>query len=138
MSIDDSIRQAMQAGKFDDLSGKGKPLRLDDDAHVDPEWRLAYHVLKENGFSLPWIELRREIEVEIDTARAGLRLAWERKRVNPAADIEWQRARQEFSRQVERINRRIRDHNLQVPTLQVQMKTVNLENEIADLQAPNR
>ena len=55
-SIEEIIRQAMQEGKFDDLPGKGKPLNLDQNPHQDPDWRVAHHLLKSAGFSLPWIE----------------------------------------------------------------------------------
>lgn len=55
------IQEAMRAGEFDDLPGKGAPLRLDDDAHVPPELRMAYRVLKNAGCLPPEIELRREI-----------------------------------------------------------------------------
>ena len=47
--------------------GKGKPLRLEDDSLEDPEWRMAYHMLREGGFSLPWIELRQEIVTTLET-----------------------------------------------------------------------
>jgi hypothetical protein len=39
------ILDAIQAGIFDDLPGKGRPLDLDDDSHVPPELRIAYRVL---------------------------------------------------------------------------------------------
>jgi DnaJ homolog subfamily C member 28 len=75
--IDDAIEKAMREGKFDDLPGKGKPLSLDENPHEDPDWRLAHHVLKNGGFSLPWIETRKEIEDETGRARQALRRAWE-------------------------------------------------------------
>ncbi len=59
-NIEDHIRRAIEEGKFDDLPGKGKPLKLEDDPFVDPEWRLAHHMLRCSGFSLPWIERRQE------------------------------------------------------------------------------
>ena len=55
-NIDEHIRKAQQEGKFDDLPGKGKPLKLEDDPHADPAWQLAFRMLKEAGYSLPWIE----------------------------------------------------------------------------------
>lgn len=75
LSIDEIIRQAMEEGKFDDLPGKGKPLNLDQDPHEDPDWRVAHHMLKSAGFSLPWIERLKEIQVEIDQARQVLEQA---------------------------------------------------------------
>lgn len=138
--IENSIEQAMREGKFDHLPGKGKPLKLEDHPHEDPEWRLAHHVLKNSGFTLPWIEARREIEAEIEAARQALRRAWEwrketssRQQPNPASEAEWQRACRDFSEQIERINRRILDYNLQAPTMGLQLRKLNLERELRSL-----
>ena len=138
--IENSIEQAMREGKFDHLPGKGKPLKLEDHPHEDPEWRLAHHVLKNSGFTLPWIEARREIEAEIEAARQALRRAWEWhketsscQQPNPASEAEWQRARQRFSEQVDGINRRILDYNLQAPTMGLQLRKLNLERELRSL-----
>src|SRR5512133_1234249 len=101
--IEDAIEKAMQEGKFNDLPGKGKPLSLDDNPHEDPAWRLANHVLKTSGFSLPWIEARKEIEAEIEQARQALQRArsWHltqaaRRRNDPEVEAEWQRAVRAF------------------------------------------
>jgi len=74
-SIDEIIRQAMKEGKFDDLPGKGKPLNLDQNPHQDPEWRVAHHLLKSGGFSLPWIERLGEIDEELGGARSSLAIS---------------------------------------------------------------
>lgn len=55
------IREALERGELDDLPGAGRPLNLDDDAHVPPELRAAYRLLKNAGFLPPEVELRREI-----------------------------------------------------------------------------
>ena len=59
-AIDKQIREAEERGDFDNLPGRGKPLRLES---WDDEWALAYHVLKQAGETLPWISLGRDIEV---------------------------------------------------------------------------
>ena len=69
-NAEEQIRRAIEEGKFDNLPGKGKPLHLDQNPFEDPDWRLANHVLKTSGFSLPWIEKRNEIEALIQTARS--------------------------------------------------------------------
>src|SRR5574341_670165 len=74
---EEQIRRAMEEGKFDNLPGKGKPLRLEDNPLEDPEWRLAHHVLRSSGYTLPWIETRRELESEIQAARAALGRTWQ-------------------------------------------------------------
>lgn len=58
---EDRIRTAQEEGVFDNLPGKGKPLKLDDDSSVPEDLRLAFKILK-NANCLPVeLELRKEI-----------------------------------------------------------------------------
>ena len=70
--IEDRIRRAQEEGLFDNLSGKGKPFRLDQNPHEDPDWSLAYHMLRSSGYTLPWIEELREIESELGKVREAI------------------------------------------------------------------
>ena len=64
----------MQAGEFDHLKGKGQPLRLEpDNPHQAEGEALAHHLLQQNGFSLPWIEMSREIDADLLALHAWLR-----------------------------------------------------------------
>lgn len=135
--IEDHIQRAMQEGKFEDLPGKGKPLRLDGNPLEDPEWRLAFHMLRGGGFTLPWIETRQEIEAGIEAARATLKQAWEWREEALAGDLptsaredEWKRALEAFREQVERLNQCIADYNLQAPNEHFQRSKLNLKREI--------
>lgn len=139
--IEEQLRRAIEEGKFSNLAGKGKPLHLEDDPHTDPEWRLAYHLLRENGFSLPWLELRREIEAGLQQARHDLTLAWERVQnrtripdSSGSIENEWQHQVEWFNTQVQKLNRRIFDYNLQVPADRFQMRKINPESEINYIQ----
>jgi hypothetical protein len=55
------IIEAMERGDFDDLPGKGKPLKLEDDSWVPEDLRAAYRVLKNAGCLPPEMELKKEI-----------------------------------------------------------------------------
>ena len=55
------ILEAIEAGLFDNLPGKGRPLQLEDDRHIPPELRLVYKILKNADCLPPELELRREI-----------------------------------------------------------------------------
>ncbi|MGD0401337.1 MAG: DnaJ family domain-containing protein [Syntrophobacteraceae bacterium] len=55
------IREAIDNGEFDDLPGKGKPLRLEDDRHLPQDIRLAHKILKNADCLPPELELRKEI-----------------------------------------------------------------------------
>lgn len=142
-NIDDHIRRAMEAGEFDNLPGKGKPLHLDDNPFEDPEWRMAHHVIRTGGFSLPWIETRREILETFETARQALRRAWEWRQkalqdpqARPLVQGEWERAVQVFRRQVEEINQRIFSYNLETPSDRFQLARVNFERQLELTTAP--
>lgn len=139
-SIDEHIRRAMEEGKFDNLPGKGKPLKLDDDSLEDPEWRVAYRMLRNSGFTLPWIETRQEIETELESARQALRRAWEwrqsgQARKRPAGEVqaEWDRAVENFRSQVAAINKKIFNYNLETPSSQFQRGQVDAARELAAL-----
>ena len=59
--VKDRIQKAQEEGVFDNLPGKGKPLKLDDDGAVPEDLRLTFKVLK-NAHCLPVeMELRKEI-----------------------------------------------------------------------------
>ncbi|MGO9014828.1 MAG: DnaJ family domain-containing protein [Dissulfurispiraceae bacterium] len=55
------IKDAIDNGEFDNLSGSGKPLSLEDESWIPEDLRLAYRILKNNGFLPPELELRNEI-----------------------------------------------------------------------------
>ncbi len=56
----------MKNGEFDNLPGKGKPLKLEDLSNIPEELRLAYKVLKNAGFLPPEVELLKEIKTVED------------------------------------------------------------------------
>ena len=138
-SIDEQIRQAIQRGEFDNLAGKGKPLDLNENPYEDPGWRLAYRLLKENGYTLPWIETRRNIELDFERALKSLQQSWDwrknavGRRGLVHAEREWQQALQTFREEISKLNRRIRDYNLEIPSNQFQRRSINIEQEIAKI-----
>jgi DnaJ family protein C protein 28 len=137
-NVEEQLRKAMEEGKFDDLPGKGKPLRLDEiNPHADSDWELAYHIIKEGGFTLPWIETIREIEKEIEAARQELQRAWNWRQAaltasHPGADVtaEWERAQVVFKDKLEILKKRIRDYNLEVPNMRFQRPLLSYQKEI--------
>src|SRR5438105_12648242 len=60
---DRKIREAQEEGAFDNLPGKGKPLKLDFDPNVPPELRAAYRLMKEAQILPDWIQLDKEVRV---------------------------------------------------------------------------
>jgi len=68
--VEERIRRAFESGEFDDLTGAGEPLPLEDDSHVPEELRLAFKILKNADCLPPEIELRKEIEKAEDLLAA--------------------------------------------------------------------
>ena len=56
---EEKIRDAIEAGAFDNLPGAGKPLALDDDRLVPEDLRVAYRILKNAGLVPREIEARK-------------------------------------------------------------------------------
>ncbi len=135
-SIEEQIRQAMEEGKFDDLPGKGRPLRLEDNPFEDPEWRMAYQVLHNSGYTLPWMESRREILKDLEAGRAALGRthAWYRAYLPgvepPYARAEWERAVKVFQEKVAAFNQRILSYNLSVPNDRFQLPLLQIDQEL--------
>jgi DnaJ homolog subfamily C member 28 len=75
--VEEILNEARARGDFDNLPGKGKPLRLDDDSAAGDK-ALAYRLLKNNNAVPPEIERGREIDAEL--ARAEDLLATLRRR----------------------------------------------------------
>jgi hypothetical protein len=59
--IERKIKEAQEKGEFDNLPGKGEPLKLDDDSSVPEDLRLAYKILKNADCLPPELELKKEI-----------------------------------------------------------------------------
>jgi Domain of unknown function (DUF1992) len=55
------ILEAQRNGEFDNLPGKGKPLRLEDLSWVPEDLRMAYHLLKNAHVLPPEAELLKDI-----------------------------------------------------------------------------
>lgn len=140
--IDQIIQEAMREGAFDNLPGKGKPLNLEENPHLDREWQLAYHLLKQNGFAPDFIEKRQSIEMELAAARSALARSWawraqalEAGEDAARVDGEWSKSRDQFEEQVAVLNKQIKDYNLSIPTSQLYRKIIDLKEEIGVLTA---
>lgn len=55
------IEQAIRRGELSNLRGSGKPLKLENDAHVPAAQRMAYRILKNSGYVPEEVLLRRNI-----------------------------------------------------------------------------
>src|SRR3954471_18676493 len=100
--IDQKIRQAIEQGEFDNLSGHGQPIDLSENPFEDPDWRTAHRLLRNAGFAPSWIEERKDIDNELAVARSELeraKLILTNAQGTPhatAAAARWQKAQAQF------------------------------------------
>ena len=124
--VEEKIREAMEEGAFDNLEGKGRPLDLTENPFEDPSMRMAHRLLRNNGFTLPWIEESRDIVSSIETARESLALAVRMS----SSDASLARAVEAFRARARELNRRITSFNVSAPASSVQLRTLDAELEI--------
>lgn len=124
--IDKQIREAQEAGAFDDLPHQGERLPLVDDSAAG-DWALAYRMLKGSNFAPPWIETDKDVrallaEREVILARATRSSVLGRKRDET-----------ELRRVVAAANDAIFRLNLEAPTPRQQRRPLDLDAELAAL-----
>ena len=151
MSIDVSkqIEEAMERGEFKNLPGKGKPLKLDTHPFLSPQARMANRLLKENGFTPRWIELKKEIEQEkAQLERLLINLKARRERLATlitqypqrheavGRSFEYERARgiAQYREKLENLNQKIQRVNLLMPTRNRQYALINKEAALTRFQ----
>lgn len=138
--IDQKIREAMERGEFDNLTGKGEPIDLSENPYEDPDWRTAHRMLRNAGFAPSWIEERKDIDAELAVARSNLARVWmirqnaRNTEHESSAGMRWQNALQTFREKVVELNRRINLWNLKAPAVAFQRARIDVEAEIKGIQ----
>ena len=129
--VDRQIREAMEAGKFDDLPYRGEHLPAADDTYAG-EWALAFHVLKNAGVAPPWIEADKEVRALL--ARRDVLV----DRAGRSSIPGRQRDRAELERVVAEANAAIARVNAEAPTDAQHRRPLRLADELARYDAAAR
>ena len=58
---EEEVKRAEREGVFNDLEGKGKPLKLDDLSSVPEDLRSGYILLKNSGYLPEELEIKKEM-----------------------------------------------------------------------------
>ncbi len=124
--IDKQIREAQEAGAFDDLPYQGERIPLVDDSAAG-DWALAYRMLKGSNFAPPWIETDKEVRDLL--ARRDAVLA----RAPRASAIGRGRDRAELTTIVKATNDAIFRLNHEAPTERQHRRLLDLDRELAAL-----
>jgi hypothetical protein len=128
--IDEQIRDAISAGKFSNLPGEGKPLKLDDEGTPN-EWRMAYKILKDNDLAPDWIMDGKELEASREQMLTALRRAAKSYRQGGLqADAAWGYARRTFVEAAVVYNRKVLSYNLKVPAGVTHRAPLDINREV--------
>ena len=132
------IQEAMEAGEFENLPGRGQPLDLDYDPSVPVHLRVVNRILK-NARALPeWIQLEKDIERETGllttTRERTLRaLRYAKNDASRVRIVERQRA--DHRERISLVNTLILKYNMIAPQMARRaFSPVNLKHEMEALE----
>jgi hypothetical protein len=120
--VERQIREAMEAGAFEDLPHQGQRLPIEDDSAAG-EFAMAHRMLKNAGAAPPWIESDKEArrllaEIERSLARAPRVSVLSRDRV-----------RRDHASLVAAANRAIERVNAEAPTDRQHRRPLDVTDE---------
>lgn len=107
--VERQIREAMEAGAFEDLPHEGKRLPIEDDSAAG-DWAMAHRMLRNAGMAPPWIESDKEVRKLLAELDALIERA---PRTSPMSRA---RERTNHARLVDAANRAIARVNAEAPT----------------------
>ncbi|CAM8910424.1 unnamed protein product [Rhodiola kirilowii] len=111
--VERRIWQSMLEGDFENLPGKGKPLDLSSNPHVDPAEDTLYRILSRNKCAPEWVELNKEIRSKVAEWRFSLKKEWVHKCEGNYS--KWDQRSEELKLQMRGINDMVFRYNLIVP-----------------------
>lgn len=136
--IERIIDEAAEKGAFDNLPGKGKPLKLNKNPYAADQ-QLAYELLQNNDYTLPWIARRNEILDKMAKLRESLASEWEWTRqrwqqagslANDVQQVEWTDRLRDYATQIVALNQEIAKANLSIPLAQLELLKMTLDDEL--------
>lgn len=133
-AVEEQIEEAMQRGEFDNLRGKGKPLDLG--ADLSNKTAMRAKIRSDAGFSAPWEDVAREIEVATRRAESAARRAYEfylaglkSKKADPVKiEADFVLARRGVDEHIAQVNSLILKYNLLIPSLLPHLHRVRLQS----------
>ena len=136
--VENKIREAQESGEFDRLPKKGA-LDYSDEQGIPEDMRMAWRLLKGQGFAPDWIEQDKALRNKLDQARQAVARSWlwyqAKLSQSPIADErrwlddEWRRARERFVAAIADLNKELFNYNLRVPSIQLQRLPLRLSEE---------
>ena len=125
--VERQIREAMDAGAFEDLPYQGERLPIEDDSAAG-DWAMAHRMLRNAGAAPPWIESDKEARRQLAALEALVERAPRMSRLSHRP------ARAELGTIVAAANRAIERVNAEAPTYGQHRRPLDPEAEAARLE----
>ncbi|NLB52611.1 MAG: DUF1992 domain-containing protein [Syntrophomonadaceae bacterium] len=144
--VEQQILKAQERGEFNNLSGAGKRLNLDENPFEPPELRMPFKILKDNGFAPYWIELGKEIDRDLEEFKKEVELFkkytnifFKDKKHSHGAMQRYENKKEHFyferKLDLEIITKKIIDYNLACPTFRVGRANITVEEELTKVKS---
>jgi len=125
--VERQIREAMEAGAFDQLPHQGERLPIEDDSAAGDR-AMAHRMLRGAGIAPPWIEADKEVR----------RLLAERDRLlersTRTSPLSRSRDRAALTRILADVNEAIQRLNSEAPTIRQHRRPLDLDTEMRELE----
>ncbi|XP_026760970.2 dnaJ homolog subfamily C member 28 [Galleria mellonella] len=134
--VEDLIQESMSKGEFENLSGKGKPLKDQNrNPYVDFTTHKLNEVLINNGFTPEWITMAKEIDQDIEALK--IEVQRDRMTLGPyplsvTEENKWNQLCDSNRNLAKSINTKINTYNLIVPLMNKQKFHVEIESILED------
>ncbi|KAI0796255.1 hypothetical protein BC629DRAFT_1698197 [Irpex lacteus] len=82
--VEDRIERARQEGRFNNIAGRGQPLKQfteERNPFIAREEFLMNRIVQRNGAAPPWIEIQGELDSALNSFRNALRDSWTRRAI---------------------------------------------------------
>jgi DnaJ family protein C protein 28 len=136
--ITEQLDEAAANGAFDNLPGKGEPLRLHEHPNEPADMRMANKLLKDNDLTPAWIGDRKALLAEIEALRAAMQQQWDQICARIESDgndreapaLSWNRTLIQWEERIADLNRRIVDLNITLPVWRMELHRLRLDEEL--------
>ena len=143
--ITEQLDEAAANGAFENLPGKGQPLRLNRFPNEPDDMRMANKLLKDNDLTPTWIGDRKELLTEIELLRTEMKRRWELTRADAGATgsereafaRSWRRSIADWAARIGELNRRIVSLNIVLPIWRMELHRLRLDEELKRIGAAN-
>ncbi|MEZ4591949.1 MAG: DUF1992 domain-containing protein [Chloroflexota bacterium] len=141
--IEELIQEGFEQGHFDNLPGKGKPLKLNKNPYA-ADMELANELLKENNLPPVWILQRNELLAKVAKLRAEIERQWgwhQREFAVASANkgrltISWDDYCLKWIAEIGELNKGIEAFNLKRPFDNIEIFKLTIESELKRVDAP--